>query len=44
MDNMEMGQHWYKKVVKKLVLALVDADGDMHMMCWDLDKDFLEED
>jgi len=26
--------------VKHLALTSVDADGDMYMMCWDLDKIF----
>lgn len=37
-DNMEMGKYWYKQVVQQLALASIDADGDMHMMWWDLDK------
>ena len=37
-DNKEMGKQWDKKVVQQLALTSVDADGDMHMACWDLDK------
>jgi len=44
MDNMEMGKHWYKKLVQHMALASVDADRDMHMVCWDLDKECPDKD
>jgi len=43
-DNNEMGQNWDKQEVQQLALKYFDADGDMHMECWDLDNVFMVED
>ena len=43
-NNKEMGKHWNKQVVQKLALKSIDGDGNMNLVCWDLDKSFHVED